>query len=42
MSEYEISVTRPYTRKYESEKNRIWHALRNEKLLIFPFNKKRP
>ena len=27
MSEYEISVTRPYTRKYESEKTRIWHAL---------------
>ena len=40
MSEYEFSVTRPYTRKYESEKTRIWHTIRNEKLLLFYLRQK--
>ena len=41
MSEYEFSVTRPYTRKYVSEKTRIWHTLRTEKLLFFYLQQKR-
>lgn len=40
MSEYEFSVTRPDTRKYQPEKIRIWHTLRNEKLLFFYLQQK--